>query len=465
MRILDEWVIIMKNASVSKFLLIMLLVCSAILAAAAADAETIMHEELKNNVVQAEYWTDENGNPVPGPYGYSRVEYTYKNQKLPQIIRYLDENGNLYLTDNGYAKVVYEYGNKNMVASVSYFGTDNEPCMCNEGYARVTYKYTMRGDIKTCYYFDTKEHKVIVPSLGYAYVINEYQGINLLRETRYDDEKNPVDGHDGYAVLENTMNRQYHVLESRYLHADGSAASGPDGWHHAVYENDAKGRHLSAVYYSENGEPCMDAEGVYEYGFEYDNEGRLTTLRLMSDGLSVTGRNGWSTCSYEYDDLGRKICTRYYDKDGKLTDRHSDYAYCLVKWNDYENCYMQTWYDTAEQPVDRGGYVTLVSCLSPFGRICENRYLDVAGQPVPNIHGVYIVRYDYDEFGRITGNRYYDEQGFKTCSGEGYASFRDILDEDGFVTSRIFYDAEDQEIQTLTYVYDDTMGLIGTGEN
>lgn len=460
--ILNKQVIQMTEQTGRKYIMILfLMIFSIFLCSVSANAEVIRNEELKNNRIQAVFWTDETGKPICGPDGYARIEYTYKNRNTPPItIKYLDQDGKLYLNKDGYAKVTYEYGNKNLVAEINYYGTDNQPCMCNEGYSRVSYKYTMKGELKTSYYYDARGRKVTVPSLGYASLVNEYLGNDIRSITRYDTQKNPVDGTDGFAILDNTMNRQYHVLESRYLHADKSPATGPDGWHHAVYNNDSKGKHLSARYYGENDEPYTGTEGVYEYGFEYDEEGRIAALQLMSEGQVVAGRNGWSKCCFEYDSNDRKICTRYYDQNGAMTDRNSGYAYCRTEWNDDEGFYTQTWYDLSEQPIDKGGYVKLVSYTSTFGKVIENRYLNGTDEPTANSNGIFIVRYDYDEYGRLVGSRYYDDKGLAMHSPDGYASFRDVLDENGFLIKRTFYDADTNPVKIHNYVYDDAMNII-----
>ena len=155
----------------------------------------------------------------------------------------------------------------------------------------------------------------------------------------------------------------------------------------------------------------------------------------------------------------RRTCTKYYNIQGQLTDRRSGYAYCRTEWNDRESCYMQTWYDIAEKPMDRGGYVTLVSYTSPFGRVTANSYLDENGEPTDNASGIFTVEYDYDEQGRIIGNRYLGENGEPAVSSEGYASFTDTLDENGFVTLRVCYGTDGSVIRTMKYNYDDSMNL------
>ena len=427
---------------------------------ASAGAEVIRHEEMSGGKLAAVSWTDADGKPVPGPDGYARVEYTYKNRSAqPTTERYFDENGDPYVTAEGYAKVMKEYGRDYTVTSESFYGADNQPCLCIEGYAEAKYGYTSKGEIRTAYYYDTNGRKVIVPALGYACLNREYKGVTLVSETFLGTDKNPIDAKVGYAVMENTLNRQYDILETRYRHADGSPASGPEGWHHAVYTNDSDGRHLSAQYFTETETPCINAEGVYEQSFTYDSQGRLLTIQLQNNGKPVTGLNGWSKCAYEYDDTGRKTCTRYYDINGKLTDRRSGYAYCVTTWNDAEGSYTQTWYDVNGQALKRDGYMTLVSYTSGHGRIIANRYLDENGKPTQNANGVYTVEYTYDEQGRIIGNRYLDQNGEPAISSEGYAAFTDELDENGFVIRRICNGTDGTVLKTLCYIYDDNLNL------
>ena len=448
-----------KTGLLLRMMALLLMLC---LWTAAAGAEPVERVETNRNRVSAREWVDENGKLTVGPEGWARVEYTYKNNSpKPTTERYFDAEGKPFVTAEGYARVVRSFGRDGVVTEEAFFDAKNEPCVAAVGYASAKFGYTSAGDIRSEYYYGAKGEKIIVPSLGYACATRDYKGRNLLRETLMDQDKKPIDSAAGYAVMENTLNKKYHILETRYLHADKSPAAGPEGWHHAVYQNDKDGVHLSVSLFAENDTPWVDAEGISEYAFTYDKKGREVTRQLLKNGQPVTGRHGWSKCEYEYDAQGRMICTRYLNADGQPVSLGAGYAYTRTVYSEDGLTGIRTRYDTANQPVDLGGYVSLGCEYSESGRIIRTFFLDADGKATANANGVFATGYEYDGKGRIVGTAFFDEAHAPMNGPDGWARCRDELDENGFILTRTCYGTDGAVIRVETYQYNEMMVQTG----
>lgn len=448
-----------KTGLVLRLVALLLAFCLSMTVAVAEPTERV---ETNRNRVTAREWVDENGKLTAGPEGWARVEYTYKsNSSRPSTERYFDAEGKPFVTAGGYARVVRSYGRNGVMTDEAFYDAKNEPCIAACGYASAKLGYTSVGDVRSEYYYGTKGEKVVVPSLGYACATRDYKGRTLLRETFMDADKKPIDSAAGYAVLENSLNKKYHILETRYLHADGSPATGPEGWSHAVYQNDKNGMHLSVSLYAEDDTPWVDAEGVSEYAFTYDRNDREVARQLLQNGQPVTGAHGWSKCAFEYDAQGRKIATRYLNADGQLVSPGAGYAYMRTVYSEDGRSSVQTRYDTADQPLDLGGYVGLGCDYSEGGRIIRTYFLNAEGNATVNRNGVFMTGYEYDTKGRIVGTSFFDETQAPMNGPDGWARCRDELDENGFILTRTCYGADGAIIRVEKYQYDEWMRQTG----
>ena len=82
-----------------RFLLILtVVVLLSVLSSGLADLRPV--ETTKYNKVVQIVWTDENGQPVPGPEGYASVKYTYKGSDTFE--QYYDTEGEPFETAGGY---------------------------------------------------------------------------------------------------------------------------------------------------------------------------------------------------------------------------------------------------------------------------------------------------------------------------------------------------------------------------
>ena len=321
------------------------LLCAAFAAAAAGEAQPV--DTVSNGRVTQTEWLDENGQPAAGPEGYAAVKYSYKNTAITEM--YFDAEGKPFEHDGGYYGRRVDRDGKGNVTEIAYLDMDGTLRTNIRGYALVTMNWTGAGMTRLIYKDESKK-KVTVPSLGYASVTYEYNGSFVKTCTYLDAKDKPVDCAEGYAYFRQNIKKvagRYAVLSSRYDHADGSPATGPDGWFRCVKDRD---------------------------------------------------------------DKGRVISVKYYDVRADLTDRGMGYAWEGYVYEG-ANIVMVTRYGLDDQPAaDAAGVVTLVREMDG-DRVMKEQFLDQNGNRICTISGAAEIRYTYDEAGNVLSALYFDMDG------------------------------------------------------
>ncbi len=322
----------MKKVRVGAALLaLVMLVC----AAASAD-ELRQVETKKYGKLARREWQDGSGTPVNGPEGYAYILFSYKDGAVTE--RYFTADDQPYKTFGGYYARTMSYGNGGRLAEVIYLDAQGKWMMCGAGYARVKITFTMKGQETGVNYYDTDNRLVRVPSLGYAAIKCEYRGTTLTKRTYLDEDRNPTDTPEGYAVMVQSVNKEHRNLEIRYEHADGRPAT------------------------------CAD---------------------------------GWSVCSRSLDKKGRAVELRYLDESGNAVNTRNGYAAEAVSWVNNQTCIISR-FDTAGNRVPMGdGYISLQQETDRQGRLIRESYLDADGRNIANAAGHTAVRYTYNEDGTL----------------------------------------------------------------
>lgn len=380
-----------------------LLLCTAAAAGAGGEARAV-DTETNGRITQTD-WLDENGQLTEGPEGYATIRYSYKNSSVTET--YYDTEGQPYEHDGGYYGRRTEKDGKGQVTEIDYLDRNGALTLNSRGYAMVTMIWSSVGMTRLSYK-DTSKRKVTVPSLGYASVSYEYNG-SLVKTCTYLDAKDkPVDCSGGYAFFRQNIKKisgRYVVLSSRYDHADGSPATGPDGWFRCSRE--------------------------------------------------------------ERDEKGRLLSVKYYDIHKELTDRGAGYAWEGYAYEG-SDIVKVTRYNLNDQPVtDAAGVATVVREMKD-DRVVKERFLDPAGSRVNNSLGVAEILYSYDHQGALEKVAYQDTEGNPVNCIYGYAGYRDVKDEDGATVSRTFLgtDGNATEIpggySEIRYLYDEAKQLTST---
>lgn len=372
-----------------------------ILFATAVKAEIREVPTEQNGRLSQVAWTDDAGNPVPGPNGYATVKYSYKKDSTTE--EYFDEKGLPYETAGGYYGRKVTLDGKKRVIQVEFLDMNGERTLNSQGYALVSTVYYGFGEVRTVTYYGLNKKPVTVPSLGYASVHMEYSNRTLTARTYRNAKGKPVDSTEGYATVKQKLNKSYQVIRIRYEHADGSPATGPDGWYRCIKDRDEKGRIISV---------------------------------------------------------------KYYDEHEELTDRGAGYAWEEREYPD-DNIEKVTYYDLEGKKVaGEAGVVTLVREMKD-GLVVKESYLDGEGKRINNALGVGATVYAYDHQNRIEKVTYLSTEGVPMNCKKGYAGYREQRDEEGVTTGRIYLGTDGQPTEIAggyaeeRYVFDETKQITG----
>lgn len=366
--------------------------------------------EMRGKVTQI-IWKDENGTVTAGPEGYAEIRYTYDKKGTTE--KYFDAEGAPYLMAGGYYGRIVAKDDRGNIGSVAYLGENGELTVNSLGYAKVMYKYfSSREEREVIFLGADGKTPVIVPSLGYAQMETRHRGNMFIGRVYKDTKGNPIDIPAGYAEIKIQLAKKgYLPVKTQYLHADGSSATGPDGWSYCTMERDTKGKLLKTEYFDAQGY-LTQAGGCAREEYQYGKDGLVTVTRFDTEGnripydgaaVSVRRKMKGDTVLEEtfLDEAGEPVAlpagyttaAYAYDKNGNL----ETIQYCDANGNSIA-C--------------KQGYSAIRETRNAEGQLASRQYLDVNGQPVNNnVSGVCEERYEYDETGRLTGIQKLDSQG------------------------------------------------------
>ena len=378
---------------------------------AGSHAEVTAEKIMDRKQVQSVTWRDENGNMAPGPEGYAQVQYEYAYQVVTE--RYFDAEGMPCKSAGGtYGKTVTR-DTRNRIASIEYLGLDGQLMANAMGYAKVTYKYFSFVDAEQLVvFYGTDGNPAVVPSLGYAQVENQYNGVTLTARIYMDEAGNPKDCAAGYATLQRKMNRQHQIIRVWYEHADGTPAQGPDGWSRSEIERDPNnGGKITKIEYFDAQGGLTAAGGCAREEYAYRKDGQMKITRFDTQGNVIPfGGDVVSVRRRIKNDLLRE--ETFLNEAGEPTALPEGYAGATYSYNNAGQLTLVQYLDAAgEKTTCRQGYSAVQNGWDAEGRLQSRTYLDVNGKPVNDLTGVAVERYDYDEEGMLSGTRQYDASG------------------------------------------------------
>ena len=503
----------------------------------------------KQNRVKAEAWYDKDNNPTAGPDGYARVEYeyfgktkskiayygpdgkpffnakdkyaimekVYKNGKIRSTHYYGDEN-QLIAGPNGYAYVLYTYGNPYVTemyynADGSLFFNDKGVCgiaktpqkngkttqyylvgdgvrgNCVDGYSMTKIEYS-KGRVAKQGYYDVNDHLMVVPSLGYAQIINYYVAGGVFRTFYFDENGKRALGPDGYAMVENTYLKRKLVRKTFYDTDKTTKINGKNGYAQIVYVNEGSNP-ISKKYYTADGKPCL-VNGLYDEIRNTWSGNLKTSESYWADGKKVAGTNKYHEVIIEYNAVNKESKKAYLNENDELTLCADGYAITEIEYNSAGGIMCQKYYDADGQLTYAPGQQYAFSRSIPFKDMMlleadeeeeeeeeeeegseetetteeengeteeetqSNEAVDINNNDdgmIIEYHGLdgklinipagyaYIVR-EKNAKGFITAEKYYDAEGNPVMLAAGYAVIKKEYNDTGMVTSESYYDTE-----------------------
>ncbi len=370
-----------------------------------STAEVTEEKKESGGKITSVIWKDENGKPAAGPEGYAEIRYSYDSSGVKET--YFDADGKPYQVSGGYYGRTVTRDGKNRIKSIEYLGKNGELTLNGMGYAMVGYTYVSFGEVRKVVFYGTNRKAVMVPSLGYAQMENEYNGATLTKRTYMNAAGKPVDIPAGYAVLKFKM-KDHKITRIWYTHADGKPATGPDGWYKCEQVWDTKGR-ISVIRFLDTQEKLTDQGGYARETYTY-NSGLVTVIRynaqdnvipISGDAVSVRRKmSGEQILEETYlDAAGQPVAT---------PEGYMAVSYTYNKAGQLEQVQYRN--EKGDKTVCKQGYSAIRQTWSN-GLLQRRTYLDENGLNVNNTDGICEEEYVYDEEGRMTEVRRYDASG------------------------------------------------------
>ncbi|MBQ8074344.1 MAG: hypothetical protein IJ231_11345, partial [Clostridia bacterium] len=387
-----------------------------------------------------EAYFDAEGNPYRMPGGYYILTRKYALKGRIAEEGYFDAEGNPCLCTDGYHMVRTTYRRKD-------------------------------GQITQRFYVGLDGKWMIHPTLGYAIYVNDYDGNRVTKTTYYDENKKVIDCAEGYAKIVYGYDKDKKPTGIQYLHADDSLAIGPEGYARAVYTTDKDKNILTETYFDEEGNPIANQDGIYEVQntwagklktseayyregettvsgigvhrieYEYNGDGKVTKKAYFgTDGSPVSSTEGFARVETEYLATGKTAAVRYYDENGALIlTPGKTFAYEYKEYNEDGDVYTVTRYDEKEQPILVDGYATLVCEVDEEDRVLRSSYMDENDEPTTNSNGYGSIENTYNEEGQLELVTYRDLMGELMNSKDGYAILQQTYDQYGNVNEERYY--------------------------
>jgi hypothetical protein len=362
---------------------------------------------------------NERGRPVnneEGIFGY-KLDYNSKGRVVARIN--MDSLGN-YIPDK-FGYVAYTYKDSN--SSIEIFGHINAADLINDANKKPfeTVKYDEKGNIIYKRYFAGSEYGSCCQTLKYDSVGNcvetEFKKVNDSDSLHFPPVTKYIYDSHGYMKEAHSFlsERQYipdtgsHSPVQKFIYDDkGNLAKiyFCDSLNMTSMRSsyDPNGNIVEVAFYDHEGNLKVDpTEGCALYRIYYDNENYDTLMSFFDEYERPMNNliNGYAS-NHKYFH-GDTIIIKYYDVDGKLSDKNADgCAYYKYFRNTEQDIIEYRYYDSVDRLANiPDGYAIVKMKLGPHGMPIEARYYDVNEKPVESVEGCAILRWVRDDTGKL----------------------------------------------------------------
>jgi serine/threonine-protein kinase len=328
----------------------------------------------------------------------------------------------------------YKVRRMSLVNSKGHVVSHTDTEYMNSRYSDVTYYYTDNGKI---------DYKKIYDTSGKLLFKMDYDD-NLKTATfKYDDE---------YGTA---MRIQSNTTE---LYADRSSALVERGRISRYLLNyDPKTHLLMGYRYAggENNDRVGDKDNIYGQDFEYDERGRVVTVKFIGqDGNVRANKIGLGIKKYTYDDDYNWATVAYYSPDGSPSHDGNNCSLVELSYDKWGNRVSEMYFTMDHKPALRedSGLYGIKYEYDENGNLVIRISVDENGKPMTNKQGWVILTYTYDENGYCNRTSTLDaEKNPVTAiySDETAASVTHVNNERGLLIEESFYN-EKGELMDLT---------------
>ena len=226
-----------------------------------------------------------------------------------------------------------------------------------------------------------------------------------------------------------------------------------------VYTHNELGFRNSLYFLDRNGQRITNGWGIFEYQWEYMDDGSVIEERYDDANNQVSIRPGFEffTVRLYFNPLGHIALMQNIDADGNLVENSSGAAQDRIKTNAKGN-FIEWNVLNKHHKLEKGNGPNVAvgkQTFDKYGNETSLLHYDENSQIIASAYGIANSNTTYDEFGNMLERTFYDEEGLPTRHGNaGYHKLVIAWDELGNRrTSLRYFDVENKPFLHATRGY------------
>ncbi len=345
---------------------------------------------------------DDKDNPV---YDNDSVfRYEWERDDYGQIAKSApyDINGNLIDKPTKHYKTKRdEFGN---VTQYSYLNPAGEVSNASAGFAVQKRQHDHQGRLSEVRFFDQTGE----PVQGWfgAYIVRyKYNNLGKTLETHFlDDDERPMLSNNNAAYERYIYDDLGHALERLFFDIDDQPTNSTYGAHRIVWDKDVFDQIQSAQYFDKDGNPAVNTQsGYHGWSNVWNTRGKLIEQTSYDTDWEpfVQVDQKFATRKWKFDDLNRRIETRYFDADGSAIQNQWGVYGTAFAYDSNNRVIKETYLGADGQPKAAAGSKTAFETkqYDALGNVIENAFFEEDGTPISEFAA--IEKLTRDRFGNL----------------------------------------------------------------
>jgi hypothetical protein len=420
---------------------------------------------VKNGLERKELNYDVNGNPVFDSLGDAGTGYLYDDDNPNSVVFVsLDESGNPRMNKEGWTYKRQLVNENNQVLQFSLYDINHQPVADETGNYGEKYDYLEDGkSFYVTYLNESEEPHENLKGIARRLIVKDDYG-RTIKQMDYDLYGNAVFDELGDAGTIYEY-EDYSSTPTKYVSIDEKGKPRINIYGYAIRQvkYGDNGRIKEEYFFDTEGNPTTDNHGCHglKYLYKEDSSERIV-ICLDEKGHPFITKDGFAAISKVRDESGRVIQEIWYNEDLEpVADEIGDYGVAIEYCEDGGRITTSLNYDMMPR-VNNLGYAKRYSRYDDKGRLVQERWFDMEGEPTTNEHGDCGI-------GRIYGDKEndityvsLDAEGRPRLNDQGWAFNRRVTDDKERVIADFSYDSEQAPIEnelgdcgTITEYYDD----------
>ena len=211
----------------------------------------------------------------------------------------------------------------------------------------------------------------------------------------------PTGSGKGYTQIVDVMDNMRHVVEERFVAANGRLALSEDGYAVIRKKYDSAGNTIRVSYFDEKDRPVVvESLGYSSMSMTYDENGKKTSETYFdaNGGVVVKAGQEYAGLRYTYDEAGNVASQSYYDTQVNPIIGPDGYHRAEYTYDDQKRVLTERYFGTEDDLIVAGkGFAGADHKYDENGDDVRTAYYGVDGKISENKDGTAIVLKKYNE--------------------------------------------------------------------